>query len=38
MIISDRYRYVFIQTPMTGSSAVAKELVEKYETLSLNVK
>ena len=31
MIISDRYRYVFIQTPMTGSSAVAKELVEKYE-------
>jgi hypothetical protein len=31
MIISDKYRYVFIQTPMTGSSAVAKELVEKYE-------
>lgn len=31
MIISDRYRYVFIQTPMTGSSAVAKELVENYE-------
>ena len=31
MIISDTYRYVFIQTPMTGSSAVAKELVENYE-------
>ncbi|MEC8458516.1 MAG: sulfotransferase family 2 domain-containing protein [Bacteroidota bacterium] len=31
MIISDTHRYVFIQTPMTGSSAVAKELVENYE-------
>ena len=31
MIISDTYRYVFIQTPMTGSSAVAKELIENYE-------
>ena len=30
MIISDKYKYVFIQTPMTGCSAVAKELVEKY--------
>ena len=31
MIISDTYRYVFIQTPMTGSSAVAKELIENYK-------
>ena len=31
MIISDKYRYVFIQTPMTGSSAVAKELMENYD-------
>lgn len=30
MIISDKYKYVFIQTPMTGSSAVAKELLENY--------
>ena len=31
MIISDTYRYVFIQTPMTGSSAVAKRIGENYE-------
>lgn len=30
MIISDKYKYVFMQTPMTGCSAIAKELIENY--------
>lgn len=30
MVISDKFKYVFIQTPMTGSSAVAEELKRNY--------
>lgn len=30
MIISDEHRYVFIELPRTGSTAVASELVENY--------
>lgn len=31
MIVSDEYRYVFVQTPMTGCSAIANELVTNYK-------
>jgi len=31
MIISSRYRYVFIELPQTGSTAIRKELQEHYE-------
>ena len=31
MIISDKYKYVFIEYPQTGCSAVAQELVTHYE-------
>lgn len=31
MIISDKHKYVFVELPLTGSTAVAKELVEKYD-------
>lgn len=31
MIISDKYRYVFIELPLTASTAVAKELIENYD-------
>jgi len=30
MIVSDKYRYLFLETPHTGSTAVSKELVECY--------
>lgn len=30
MIISDEHRYVFVELPRTGSTAVASELVENY--------
>lgn len=30
MVISDEYRYVFIQIPMTGCTAVASELIRRY--------
>jgi hypothetical protein len=30
MIISHRYKYVFIQLPFTGSTAISKELCENY--------
>lgn len=30
MIVSHRYRYVFVELPLTGSTAIAKELVECY--------
>lgn len=30
MIISDRHRYVFVELPRTGSTAVAAELIENY--------
>lgn len=31
MIISDKYKYVFIEFPQTGCSAVARELMEYYD-------
>ena len=30
MIISDTYKYIFLETPRTGSTALSKELREKY--------
>jgi hypothetical protein len=30
MVISDKYKYIFIETPHTGSSAISIELVKKY--------
>lgn len=30
MIVSDKYKYVFLETPHTGSTAISKELVENY--------
>ncbi len=30
MIISDEHKYIFIELPRTGTSAIAKELVENY--------
>lgn len=31
MIISDKYRYLFIEIPHTGSTAISKELIENYD-------
>lgn len=31
MIISDKYRYVFIELPRTGSTAISRELREHYD-------
>ncbi len=31
MVISDRYRYVFVEVPMTASTAIARELCEQYD-------
>lgn len=31
MIISDKYKYVFIEFPQTGCSAVGRELMEQYD-------
>jgi hypothetical protein len=31
MVISDKYKYLFIETPHTASSAISIELVRKYE-------
>jgi len=31
MIISDKYKFVFIEFPQTGCSAVARELMENYD-------
>lgn len=31
MIISHKYRYLFIELPLTASTAIAKELVENYD-------
>ncbi|MBT4522209.1 MAG: sulfotransferase family 2 domain-containing protein [Halieaceae bacterium] len=31
MVISEKHRYVFIQIPMTGCTAVASELVQQYD-------
>ena len=30
MVISDKYRYVFVELPRTGTTAISKELVEQY--------
>lgn len=31
MIISHRHRYVFVELPLTGSTAIAKELIDLYD-------
>lgn len=31
MVISDKYRYVFVEIPRTGSTAISKELRENYD-------
>ena len=31
MIISHKYKYVFVEVPHTGSTAIASELIENYE-------
>jgi hypothetical protein len=31
MIISDKHRYLFIEVPRTGSTAISKELSERYD-------
>lgn len=31
MVISHKYKYVFIENPRTGTSSIRKELVEKYD-------
>jgi hypothetical protein len=31
MVISDRYRYLFVELPHTGSTAVSRELCEHYD-------
>ena len=31
MIISDKYKYVFVELPQTASSAIAKELIANYD-------
>lgn len=31
MVISDKYRYVFVELPLTGSTAISNELCEMYE-------
>jgi hypothetical protein len=35
MVISDRYRYVFVELPRTGSTAIARELRELYDGQSV---
>jgi hypothetical protein len=35
VIVSDKHKYVFIEIPKTGSTAIAKELVEKYDGKSI---
>lgn len=31
MVISDKYKYVFVELPRTGTTAISKELVEQYD-------
>ena len=31
MVISDKYKYVFVELPRTGTTAISKELVENYD-------
>lgn len=38
MILSDSHRYVFIELPRTGSTAIARELVEHYDGRSILTK
>lgn len=35
MIISHKYKYVFIELPLTASSAIARELIENYDGESI---
>jgi hypothetical protein len=35
MVISDKYRYVFVELPRTGSTAVSRELRELYDGRSI---
>jgi hypothetical protein len=38
MIVSHKHRYVFIELPLTGSTAIARELVENYDGESVLAK
>lgn len=38
MIISDQHRYLFVELPLTGSTAIAAELTELYEGRSIYYK
>src|SRR5690242_2440526 len=31
MVISDKYKYVFVELPLTGSTAISNELCEMYD-------
>lgn len=31
MIVSDKHKYVYVEVPRTGSTAISKELIEKYD-------
>lgn len=31
MVISDKYKYVFVELPRTGTTAISKELIEQYD-------
>jgi hypothetical protein len=35
MIISHKYKYIFVGLPLSGSSAISKELIENYEGESI---
>jgi len=35
MIISHKHKYLFVELPMTGSTAISKELRENYEGISI---
>lgn len=38
MIISHKYKYIFIGLPFSGSSAISKELIELYDGESIFMK
>lgn len=35
MIISDKYKYLFVELPRTGTTAISKELIENYDGKSI---